>query len=424
MSAPNRIRSSPRIASPTRANRCGASAFVALARRARRAARRLRDRAAERATSAVAPPPPAAPPMPRNAEPPPPPINLSGFPLPYRQGYADGCASATGAERKDAARFGRRPQLSHGLAGRPRAVPQEIAATARSRRRRISSTCAACAITCSTWGDPRRAAARAAARLDGRRRVVPVPGRRARGRLARDRARPARLRPLRVAAAGLLVPRLRRRSRRAARRASRPTSRCASSATASAATSSMHYAGVRPARVRASCRSTASAFPAEAADDAPRKLAEVARCAARSAALSRRTPISPPSPTACRRTIRACRATRRSSSRAHWARGAARRPRGAACPIRATSCRFRTVYRMEEIYRGLAQHHGARAVGRGRRESHIPRWLDAPPGRRDRHRRARRRARAACARSRRTPRDDRRTPATCCITTSPPRSPR
>jgi hypothetical protein len=32
-------------------------------------------------------------------------MNLSGFPLPYRQGYADGCASATGPERKDATRF-------------------------------------------------------------------------------------------------------------------------------------------------------------------------------------------------------------------------------------------------------------------------------------------------------------------------------
>jgi len=48
---------------------------------------------------------PAAP-VPRNAEPPPPNVNLSGFPLPYRQGYADGCASASGAERKDSARFG------------------------------------------------------------------------------------------------------------------------------------------------------------------------------------------------------------------------------------------------------------------------------------------------------------------------------
>jgi hypothetical protein len=51
--------------------------------------------------------PPAAPPptVPRNAEPPPPKVNLSGFPLPYRQGYADGCASVGGTEHKDAARF-------------------------------------------------------------------------------------------------------------------------------------------------------------------------------------------------------------------------------------------------------------------------------------------------------------------------------
>lgn len=58
--------------------------------------------------SVPAPGPPAgpsAPPLPRTAEPPPPAVNLSGFPLTYRQGYADGCASATGAERKDAERF-------------------------------------------------------------------------------------------------------------------------------------------------------------------------------------------------------------------------------------------------------------------------------------------------------------------------------
>ena len=48
---------------------------------------------------------PTAPPLPRNAEPPAPKINLSGFPLAYRQGYADGCASATGPERKDEQRF-------------------------------------------------------------------------------------------------------------------------------------------------------------------------------------------------------------------------------------------------------------------------------------------------------------------------------
>ena len=49
---------------------------------------------------------PGQPTAPPNVEPPPPAVNLSGFPLPYRQGYADGCASATGAERRDAVRFG------------------------------------------------------------------------------------------------------------------------------------------------------------------------------------------------------------------------------------------------------------------------------------------------------------------------------
>jgi hypothetical protein len=55
----------------------------------------------------AAPPASAQPtaPVPRNVEPPPPSINLSGFPLPYRQGYADGCASVLGTERKDAGRF-------------------------------------------------------------------------------------------------------------------------------------------------------------------------------------------------------------------------------------------------------------------------------------------------------------------------------
>jgi len=57
---------------------------------------------------------PAPAPVPRNVEPPPPPINLSGFPLPYRQGYADGCASVSGAERKDAARFGGDPNYRTG----------------------------------------------------------------------------------------------------------------------------------------------------------------------------------------------------------------------------------------------------------------------------------------------------------------------
>jgi len=32
-------------------------------------------------------------------------VNLQGFPLPYRQGYADGCASIGAVEHKDATRF-------------------------------------------------------------------------------------------------------------------------------------------------------------------------------------------------------------------------------------------------------------------------------------------------------------------------------
>jgi hypothetical protein len=32
-------------------------------------------------------------------------VNLQGFPLPYRQGYTDGCASVGNTEQKDAARF-------------------------------------------------------------------------------------------------------------------------------------------------------------------------------------------------------------------------------------------------------------------------------------------------------------------------------
>ena len=61
----------------------------------------------------VAPTAPTAP-VPANREPPPPNVNLSGFPLPYRQGYADGCASASGPERKDAARFTSDPNYRTG----------------------------------------------------------------------------------------------------------------------------------------------------------------------------------------------------------------------------------------------------------------------------------------------------------------------
>src|SRR5689334_7333475 len=66
------------------------------------------------ATTPSAPVQPSAPPLPRNVEPPPPSVNLSGFPLPYRQGYADGCASVAGPERKDAERFSGDPNYRMG----------------------------------------------------------------------------------------------------------------------------------------------------------------------------------------------------------------------------------------------------------------------------------------------------------------------
>jgi hypothetical protein len=52
------------------------------------------------------PPPPAKPQTPPTTHPNPPSnVNLQGFPLPYRQGYTDGCASVGATEQKDVARF-------------------------------------------------------------------------------------------------------------------------------------------------------------------------------------------------------------------------------------------------------------------------------------------------------------------------------
>jgi hypothetical protein len=52
------------------------------------------------------PPAPAKPQAPPTKSPNPPAnVNLQGFPLPYRQGYADVCASIGSVEHKDPARF-------------------------------------------------------------------------------------------------------------------------------------------------------------------------------------------------------------------------------------------------------------------------------------------------------------------------------
>ena len=84
---------------------CYAAPWPCSGSRSRRARPRPKHRCRHRAAPAAPAPKPTAPPLPRTAEPPPPPVNLEGFPLPYRQGFADGCASAGGVERKDVTRF-------------------------------------------------------------------------------------------------------------------------------------------------------------------------------------------------------------------------------------------------------------------------------------------------------------------------------
>ena len=112
-----------------------------------------------------------------------------------------------------------RTATTHRLAGRARAVPEEeIAAYAprvvpRSQHVDLRGVGHARA----ELGRRARAEAVPAARLDGRRGIVPVPRRCVHARFPRARTRPARIRAKRMATARLLVRRLRRRSRRAAR---------------------------------------------------------------------------------------------------------------------------------------------------------------------------------------------------------------
>jgi hypothetical protein len=50
--------------------------------------------------------PPAATPVTQSSNPNPPAnVNLSGYPLEFRQGYADGCASVRGPAQRDEARY-------------------------------------------------------------------------------------------------------------------------------------------------------------------------------------------------------------------------------------------------------------------------------------------------------------------------------
>ena len=54
-------------------------------------------------------------------------MNLQGFPPPYRLGFGDGCATARGTASEGSRRaFGNDGNYRIGLAGRPRAVQEEM----------------------------------------------------------------------------------------------------------------------------------------------------------------------------------------------------------------------------------------------------------------------------------------------------------
>ena len=190
-----------------------------------------------------------------------------------------------------------------------------------------------------------------AARLDGRRGVVPVPGRCARARLVRDRARPARLRPERLAAAGLLVsPTTSPISRRCSTRFAPGRSGRRSSATASAATSCC----TTPACGRSACARVVSldgfGIPAEDAGAGARRssrawldaLREPPALRALREPRGRRRPAAEEQPAAAARPGAVSRAALGRGAAGRHARGCASDPRH--------KLPFPTVYRLEEVY--------------------------------------------------------------------------
>ena len=241
-------------------------------------------------------------------------------------------------------------------------------------RARSSCGCAVSILTCA-GGAARRSEAVPAARLDGRRGVVPVSRRRAardwhviapdwrgfgcrewiRGRLLvrRLHRRPrCAARPLRAGRAGATRrPQPRRQHRDALRR--RPAATRRARRVARGLRHSRRGTGQRARQVRrdGSTRSTI-------------RQASALRTSTRS-------------PTGCRRTTRGCRATRPHSSPRHWAKA---QPDGTrdSPPIRGTSCRFRRSTGWKRCSRSGAAL-ARRCCGSPPTESYIPKWLDAHP---------------------------------------------
>ena len=112
-----------------------------------------------------------------NREPPPPHVNLRAFRLPYRQGYRRRLRERRGTERKDAARFGN--DGNYRTAGRTASRSMQ---GKRVKLARVAGVVDVRGLRYHVRDVGRRRAPKLlhAARLDGRRRVVPVPGRRAR----------------------------------------------------------------------------------------------------------------------------------------------------------------------------------------------------------------------------------------------------
>ena len=140
----------------------------------------------------------------------------------------------------------------------------------------------------------------------------------------------------------------------------------------------MHYAGVRPARVRArglarGLRHSRGVAGRRAEEDSRsgstrwRDRAEFAPYASLDAVADRLQKNNPRLPR-----------DKANVSRRALGRGRARRHARASRRIRGTSCHFRSVYRMEEVVRDLAQHRRAGAVGRRGRLEHS-KWLDEHP---------------------------------------------
>ena len=197
-----------------------------------------------------------------------------------------------------------------------------------------------------------------------------------------------------------------------------PGERVGCAATASAERRDALRRRASGSRRRADRRSTASAFPRKRRSARP---TSSPRGSMRSPIRrrSRRTRASTPSPTGCRRTIRACSRDKAAFLAAHWAaRGddgkvRLRRTRGTSCRSRPSTGSRKSF----AVWRRIT----ARTLWVAAEESHIPAWLDRHPegeaatdslaGVRQPHgehsgRDARRRS---------------RTPATCCTTISPKR---